>query len=196
MTDHHATEHASESEQYSQQLVEFRRQKDRFFAASPQSPIPLAQRSSGFQGLRYFPPDLAFQIVAQVTPIEEIILEELNTSTGDLRLQRRAAELRFTIGSQELTLLGFADPDEDDLHDLFVPFRDATSGGETYGAGRYLESVVEPTEDGAFQAVLDFNLAYNPYCAYSENYSCPIPPAENRLVVPITAGEQSYDGGH
>ncbi len=196
MTDQHPTEHTTESVQYSQQLEEFRRQKDRFFGASPQSPIPMAQRRSGFQGLRYFPPDLAFQIVAQVTPIEEIIVEELNTSTGDLRPQRRAAELRFTIGDQELALLGFADPDDDDLHELFVPFRDATSGGETYGAGRYLETVVEPTDDGAIQAVLDFNLAYNPYCAYNENYSCPIPPAENRLTVAITAGERAYDEGH
>jgi len=196
MTDQHPTEHVSEREQYSQQLDQSRRQKDRFFGVSPQSPIPLAQRRSGFHGLRYFPPDLAFQIVAQVTPIEEIIIQELNTSTGDLRPQRRAVELHFAVGDQELTLLGFSDPDDDDLHDLFIPFRDATSGGETYGAGRYLETVVEPTDDGAFQAVLDFNLAYNPYCAYSENYSCPIPPAENRLAVAITAGERTYDEGH
>jgi uncharacterized protein (DUF1684 family) len=72
--------------------------------------------------------------------------------------------------------------------DYFVPFADATSADETYGAGRYLE--LEQHADGMFLA--DFNLAYNPYCAYSEEYSCPIPPAENRLTVPIRAGEKLY----
>ena len=71
-----------------------------------------------------------------------------------------------------------------------MPFVDATSGGETYGAGRYLE--LEALEDGTFLA--DFNLAYNPYCAYSEDYSCPVPPAENRIAVPVRAGEMQYHG--
>ena len=71
-----------------------------------------------------------------------------------------------------------------------MPFVDATSGTETYGAGRYLE--LEALEDGTFLA--DFNLAYNPYCAYSEDYSCPIPPAENRISVPVRAGEKQYQG--
>ena len=71
--------------------------------------------------------------------------------------------------------------------DLFLPFRDATSGNETYGAGRYLE----PEELSTGEIVVDFNLAYNPFCAYSENYSCPLPPFENHLKVPIRAGEKA-----
>ena len=70
----------------------------------------------------------------------------------------------------------------------FIPFVDAQAGKETYGAGRYLDPEVLP--DG--RLVLDFNLAYNPYCAYNERYSCPIPPAENRLEAVIQAGEKSY----
>ncbi|HUY76507.1 MAG TPA: DUF1684 domain-containing protein [Ktedonobacterales bacterium] len=196
MSDQLTPEEIAEREDYTQQLTEFRRQKDHFFGSSPQSPIPAAERRSGFHGLNYYPPNPDFQIVAQVTPITDSDVVELNTSTGDMRPQRRAARLAFTVGDADLTLVGFTDPDEDHLHELFIPFRDATSGGETYGAGRYLEAVVDQDDDGALQTVLDFNLAYNPYCAYSEDYSCPIPPAENRLAAPITAGERTYGEGH
>ena len=196
MSDHLTPDEIAEREEYSQQLIAFRRQKDQFFGSSPQSPIPAAERRSGFHGLNYYPPDPDFQVVAQVTPIDDMDVVELNTSTGDLRPQRRAARLTFTIGDADVTLIGFTDPDEDHLHELFIPFRDTTSGGETYGAGRYLETAVDEGDDGALQAMLDFNLAYNPYCAYSDNYSCPIPPAENRLAVPISAGERVYGDGH
>jgi len=80
----------------------------------------------------------------------------------------------------------FASPD---MHELFLPFRDRTSGSETYGAGRYLE-VEPPGADG--WVVVDFNLAYNPYCAYNPEWSCPIPPGENWLAVPIRAGEKTF----
>ncbi len=195
MSDNPTADEIAVRQEYTQQLIEFRRQKDQFFASSPQSPIPAAQRRSGFHGLNYYPPDPDFQVVARVTPIEDEEVVELNTSTGDLRPQRRAARLAFTIGDADLTLIGFTDPDDDHIRELFIPFRDATSGGETYGAGRYLEAAVDDSVDG-LQAVLDFNLAYNPYCAYSDNYSCPIPPPENRLPVPITAGERTYGEAH
>jgi uncharacterized protein len=80
-------------------------------------------------------------------------------------------------------------------HELFVPFRDATSGRETYGAGRYLEIELQRHAKGAHTATLDFNLAYNPHCAYSSDYSCPIPPPENTLPIAITAGERAYSEG-
>jgi uncharacterized protein (DUF1684 family) len=73
--------------------------------------------------------------------------------------------------------------------ELFIPFRDATSGQETYGAGRYLD--LRENTTGAYE--LDFNKAYNPYCAYTETYSCPVPPAENTLPIPIPAGEKTYN---
>jgi uncharacterized protein (DUF1684 family) len=119
---------------------------------------------------------------------------QMATSTGEIRPQVRAAELHFRIGDRDLRLAGFADSHEHHLHELFVPFRDATSGRETYGAGRYLEVEVRPA-NGTYRATLDFNLAYNPYCAYSPDYSCPIPPAENTLPVAITAGERAYPAG-
>jgi uncharacterized protein (DUF1684 family) len=181
---------------YIQQLAEFRREKDRFFATAAESPIPRADRHQGFAGLVYYPPDPAFHVRAEVAPLAQPEQVWLATSTGEPRLQVRYAELRFKLAGQDLRLVGYADPDEVQPTELFVPFRDATSGHETYGAGRYLEVEIEHTADGARMATLDFNLAYNPYCAYSPYFSCPIPPAENTMAFAVRAGEQTYDGGH
>jgi hypothetical protein len=109
----------------------------------------------------------------------------LDTSDGYQRTARRVAYLDFVLEGQSLTLTGFCiGPTTPDS--LFVPFIDATSGRETYRSGRYLDLEVAP--DGS--VVVDFNLAYNPYCAYSRAYSCPLTPAENRLLIPIRAGER------
>ena len=138
----------------------------------------------------------AFRVEAEVVVFRQPESVPLATSTGEMRPQVRYAELRFVLSGRELRLSGFADPHEHHAHELFVPFRDATSGRETYGAGRYLEVELVHHADGAHTATLDFNLAYNPYCAYNPHYSCPIPPGENRLPVAIAAGEQAYDVGH
>jgi uncharacterized protein (DUF1684 family) len=183
-------------EAYVRDIEAFRKEKDSFFAASPQSPLSHEQRHGHFSGLRYFPLDPAFRIAAEVVPFARPEVVRMATSTGEIRPQLRYAELRFRIGDRELRLAGFTDPHQHHTHELFVPFRDRTSGGETYGAGRYLEVALEHHADGAHTATIDFNLAYNPYCAYSPNYSCPIPPAENRLPVAITAGERDYGADH
>lgn len=191
MTDHHH-HHDEPEETYVDQVNEFRQEKDRFFATSHQSPIPHEQRHGGFGGLSYYPPDEAFRVAAEIVPFEHPNVVQMATSTGDIRPQSRYAEIRFRIGDQDLRLVGYTDPDVHHTHELFVPFRDATSGHDTYGAGRYLEVELEHHADGAHTAAIDFNLAYNPYCAYSPYYSCPIPPAENTLPVAITAGERNY----
>jgi uncharacterized protein len=185
---------------YVREIEASRRDKDRFFAASPRSPLPQQQRHGHFSGLRYFRPDPAFRIMAQVVPFGRPEVVRMATSTGEVRPQLRYAALRFRLGGRELRLIGFTDPTHDPhhhqhhTHELFVPFRDATSGRETYGAGRYLEVELEHRAGGVHPhaATIDFNLAYNPYCAYSPDYSCPIPPAENRLPVAITAGERAF----
>ena len=110
----------------------------------------------------------------------------LTTSTGEERDYVEAGELRFKLDGQDARLVAYASATHVDS--LFIPFRDATSGKETYGAGRYLDIPYphgETTE-------LDLNLAYNPYCAYSEAYSCPLPPRENWLTVAVRAGEKSF----
>lgn len=185
-------QHQPIENEYVDEVNAFRQEKDRFFATTQQSPIPREERGDHFGGLSYYPPDPAYRVAAEVTPFEHPDVIEMATSTGDIRPQLRYAELRFHIGDQELRLVGFTDPDVSHTHELFVPFRDATSGHETYGAGRYLEIELEHHADDSHTATIDFNLAYNPYCAYSPYYNCPLPPAENALPVAIPAGERNY----
>jgi len=173
---------------YRHEVEHARSDKDAFFARSPDSPIPEPERE-GFDGLRYFDVDPAYRIeVPALRDIGEGTERslEIQTSDGQLRPARRAGWLDFSLDDRPLSLMAYqlAGGDEGGL---FVPFRDATSGTETYGAGRYLD--LEPEEDGS--VVLDFNLAYNPWCAYSDAWSCPLPPAENRLPVPVRAGERT-----
>jgi len=157
---------------YAHEVEEFRERKDAFFRASPQSPIPHDQRGKGFAGLSYYPPSPDYRVAARVVPFERQEVVQMATTTGDIRPQLRYAELRFRLGDRDLRLVGYLDPEYRAHHhghdhgvELFVPFRDATSGKETYGAGRYIEAQVERAEDGGEIATLDFNLAYNPYCA-------------------------------
>jgi len=163
------------------EMEEFRQRKDEFFKTGAESPIPAEERSS-FTGLKYFPdnPHLRFSVPLIRVPEEEL---EFETSSGEKKIFRRIGKLQFSVDGHpaQLTLYQAASGS------YFLPFRDATSGNETYGAGRYLE--VEE-EDGKFR--LDFNYAYNPYCAYAPGYSCPLPPMENWLKVPIRAGERKY----
>jgi hypothetical protein len=166
--------------------------KDASFRTSPHSPLPRSERPS-FGGLAYFPIDptyrmegLALSPYAGAGPREFLI----PTSDGDVRPAVRAGSLRFQLLGRELALTAY-DLGGDHDGSLFVPFLDATSGIETYGAGRYLD--LEPEADGTY--VLDFNLAYHPYCAYSPHFSCPMTPPENRLPVRIEAGERLPDPG-
>jgi uncharacterized protein (DUF1684 family) len=169
------------------ELDEFRADKDAFFRDDPRSPLTDEQRG-GFAGLSYFPetPDLQVEGVLEIDGVD---LDEpivMLTSTGGEQTYRRAGVVRFVVEGQPTRVTLFSSPD---VHELFLPFRDATSGTDTYGAGRYLE-VERPSEGGA--VVIDFNAAYNPYCAYNPSWSCPIPPGENRLAVPIRAGERAF----
>jgi uncharacterized protein (DUF1684 family) len=181
-------------EAYADGVLEVRQEKDAFFASSADSPIPAHERAGGFQGLRYYPPDVAYRVEATVSPQAQPETVWLGSTKGDLRPQMRYAELRFTLSDEPCRLLAFKDPAGEltEPGELFIPFRDATSGTETYGAGRYLETEEHEGPDGARFAVLDFNLAYSPWCAYNEAYSCILPPPENRLSVSVRAGERTY----
>lgn len=183
----HDDSHEHEPLDYATWLTDQRQSKDAYFRDSHHSPISPAERAR-FDGLTYYPIDLAFRFEGlQLQPLDaELDVEtQVQTSDGALRDGRRVGALVFEVAGQEqrLTALQLANSHGDDL---FVPFRDATSGAETYGAGRYLD--LEPLADGTYD--LDFNLAYSPFCAYSPSYSCPLPPAENRLAARISAGER------
>ncbi|MCS7037986.1 MAG: DUF1684 domain-containing protein [Anaerolineae bacterium] len=171
-------------------LLAFRAELDEFMRWHPASPLSHEQLRH-FRGLAYYDPnpDLAFVLPVERFPADEpLVLME--TSTGETRPFRRWGRVRFAIAGREVALTVYSDPDG---YALFLPFRDATNGSETYGAGRYLDSErpgLEVLPDG--RLVLDFNYAYNPYCAYSDEYSCPLPPRENWLDVPIRAGEKAF----
>jgi uncharacterized protein (DUF1684 family) len=170
-------------------LVRHREEKDRYFREDPHSPIPPAEREE-FEGLAYYPPDPDNRFEVPLHEHEEKERVTVATSTEGEQEYVRWGEFRITVDGEDVTIQAYkGDPDEDRL---WVPFRDATSGEETYGAGRYLD--LEPdhhrTPDGDW--VLDFNEAYNPTCAYSDQYECPLPPGENWLDVPIEAGEKAF----
>ncbi len=166
------------------ELTEFRAQKDEFFRDDPQSPLTKEQRKS-FAGLVYFPENPELRIVTKLEPYEDPEPVTLTTSTGDVEDFVRVGRVRFSVDGQTQELQVYQDSQGGEL---FLPFADATSGAETYGAGRYVE--LEKSPDG--QIVLDFNYAYNPYCAYNEYWRCPIPPRENRLKARLEAGEKKF----
>lgn len=168
------------------ELEEFRAEKDDFFGGHPQSPLTVQQKRD-FQGLKYFPenPDLRLEVKADELPDRERI--EMQTSTGDVQIYFRHGRFRFQVDGQDAELTIY-----EGENGFFLPFVDSLANQETYPAGRYLEP--EPLPGGRF--LVDFNLAYNPYCAYNEHWSCPLTPFENRLKVPIRAGEKLYDREH
>jgi uncharacterized protein len=148
-----------------------------------------------FEGLDYFLIDTNYIVKATFT--KKIGKKfEMPTTTARKPLYRRFGYLEFQLNSETHRLTVYqsiAHKRSKELKDyLFLPFRDETSGKESYGGGRYLDLKIPKRSTDSI--VLDFNLCYNPYCAYSERYSCPIPPAENKLNTPIRAGEKTPKG--
>ena len=187
-THEHEHHHEHRPLDYTEAVEAFRAEKDDYFKnAGAGSPIPVAEREA-FTGLPYFPVDLALRF-------DDSVLEpytggepsnfQIPTSDGRLRPAHRAGILAFEIGGERRVLTAYTF-DGGDGESLFVPFLDATSGSETYGAGRYLD--LDPEDDGRY--TLDFNLAYHPSCVYDIRFSCPLTPAENRLPIRIEAGER------
>jgi uncharacterized protein (DUF1684 family) len=168
-------------------LEEFRRSKDAWFKVSADSPLHYGERES-FTGLSYYSenPDLRLTVRPEEFAEQEPVL--ISTSTGGTQEYQRWGRFSFEVEGRPATLTIYYAA----WGGYFVPFVDATSGDETYAAGRYLE--LEELGNGTFLA--DFNLAYNPYCAYNDHWSCPITPPENQLVVPIRAGEKLYEADY
>ncbi|EYB69711.1 hypothetical protein DEIPH_ctg002orf0022 [Deinococcus phoenicis] len=171
---------------HAEALLDFRRRKDDHFAAG-RGPLS-GETLTRFRGLSYYPPDVAW---AFTVPVERADGAEvpLGTNSGETRVMARfgTATVDLPGGPQTLTL--YAPPGDEAPARVFVPFRDATGGTETYGAGRYLDAPLTQTPEG-LAVQLDFNLAYHPYCAYGEGWTCPLPPRENWLEGPVRAGER------
>ena len=170
---------------YVERLLEDRAFKDEFFASGPDSPVPLDRRS-WMLPVRYYEPDLAYRVPAQLTVPEEQPVFQVPTSTGQVRAMQRVGTLEFMLNGEPRTLAALVELPAADVTRLFVPFRDETSGTETYPAGRYLD--LDRTPTGIYD--LDFNRAYHPTCYYDEEFDCPFPPPENRLATPVRAGER------
>ena len=170
-------------------VIQERRAKDAAFKSDSQSPLP-SEDKPGFQGLAYYPlnPSLKFSVQLKRYPSPEQI--RLGTNTGEIRSGLRYGYFEFQVEGQicRLQVYRLDDTSGSGGAYLFIPFRDSTSGHETYAAGRYID--LKENTSGIYD--LDFNRAYNPYCVYNSEFSCPIPPAENTLQVPIRAGEKDY----
>ena len=169
---------------YATRIASDRAAKDAAFEAS-EDPIPKANHAV-FLPLAYFPIDPEYNVPATLKPIDDPTIIEMPTSTGGADKFRRVGTLEFTLKAQPLKLTAFAPAAERSVDRLFVPFGDRTNGTETYAAGRFLD--LDRTATGIYN--VDFNRAYIPYCYYNPTYECPYPPRENRLPLPVRAGEK------
>jgi uncharacterized protein (DUF1684 family) len=173
---------------YIAEIKSERQEKDEFMLSSSESPF--SGQEENFSGLKYFPPNIKYKVTATLTPIQNKKPVILATNDGKEQRYLEYAYAGFDLDGFHNKLLILELIDMGPFRGkLFLAFGDRTSAEETYGAGRYLDIAKTP---GSNTITLDFNKAYNPYCAYEEKYSCPLPPAENLLNIPIQAGEKSY----
>ncbi len=173
--------------EYIESINKEREEKDDFMLTSSESPFK--ETKSSFTGLKYYPPDIRYKITARFSPFEKPQIITLATNDNQKMEYLEYGMATFTFADKEQKLIILENVAEEKL---FLAFGDETSALETYGAGRYLDI----KHDGGNAIVLDFNRAYNPYCAYSDNYSCPLPPIQNLLSVGIEAGEKTYHDDH
>ncbi|HQT90629.1 MAG TPA: DUF1684 domain-containing protein [Candidatus Kryptobacter bacterium] len=177
---------SAEKQSYLEQLNRFRERKDLFFRSDLSSPLTQAQRAT-FHQLNYYPPN--FDLIFRVKLLKEGSPKQIgiHATGGETRTAVKYGRFEFDAAGKELSLYVYKMAG-DDSNELFVPFTDETCGKTSYSGGRYID--LNQNESGEY--VLDFNYAYNPYCGYNHNYSCPIVPQENHLDAPIEAGEMKY----
>lgn len=173
---------------YFAQLNKFRRDKNQAFRQGENSPLETAQKTR-FDSLKYYPGDQTLAVAVKFTRNEKPDTALIQMSDNKTEKYLRWGTAKFEINNAPQQLLLFLKANGTDST-LFVPFTDLSNGHDTYGGGRYLDTTIPRLDETAL--TLDFNRAYSPYCAYNNAYSCPVPPAENRLRVAIPAGEKSF----
>ncbi len=173
---------------WAEQVRGNRAEKDDFFAEHRQSPIPPEERDD-FDGLAYYDPDPDYRVAATVTVHDDPEPVEMDTSDGRAIQYRRVVTFSVPLGGESRDLHGYRQ-DGEDTESLFVPFRDKTTGQQTYEGGRYMELELDGDLVDGDRVTIDFNLAYSPFCAYSETFACPLPPEENWLETAVEAGER------
>lgn len=167
-----------------QEILDMRAAKDEEFRSNSASPIPEGKRAT-FNGLRYFDPDPDFVVEATFAPSTTRDTVVMQTSSKEPRIAIRAGTFTFSLRNSKHKLVAYTFVGNEGTS-FFVPFTDKTTGHETYYSGRYLDITKVDGND----YVIDFNEAYNPYCAYNDRYSCPLVPSENDLSIAIRAGEK------
>lgn len=179
---------------YQQEILQHRVAYKEAFIKRKNSPI--GKKDTGY--IRFYKPNPVYAIQANVERVKDTATFQMPTYDGQARPYRKYAILHFRLQGQLYQLEAYqslrllTDPEHTDH--LFVPFKDLTNYEATYGGGRYLDLSVKDIHEN--QLMLDFNKAYNPYCAYSSGYSCPIPPEENQLKIMIPAGEMIFEKKH
>ena len=187
-----AQENSKNRTLYEMHMLQDRIEKDAAFMNPDESPLP-KDMISNFKGLDYFPVDKKYRVKAKLELTGDTTIIKIPTNTDRTPKYRRYAVATFTLDENTLQLTLFQnvrlENNPDYQNYLFLPFNDMTNGVETYGGGRYLD-LKSKSKDSV---IIDFNQAYNPYCAYNPNYSCPIPPDENNLKIQIRAGVKAFD---
>lgn len=173
---------------YRDSVLQHRQEIHEFMENDPQSPLPDSLKSN-FPGLNYFDPDPAYKVSATIETIPGNIRISTPTSDGQIREYIKHSYATFELSGKQHQVTLLQPVEEETGGSLFLPFGDLSNTVNTYGGGRYLD--LEITNENSI--TIDFNLAYNPYCVYSSNYSCPLPPAENQLTVAIKAGEKNFE---
>lgn len=176
------------------EITEYRKEYFKEFMSDPRSPL----KEADLEKLDFYPASAKARITATFKPAADTQTFEMPTYSGLTRKYRKWGEATFLWGKQQATLSLYenlsllSNPGFEDY--LFLPFKDETNGVTTYGGGRYLNMSKVDTEDGTI--TIDFNKCYNPYCAYSDGFNCPIPPKENNLPFQIQAGERNFKGAY
>lgn len=181
---------ATNAQTYSDSIVAHRQHYKEEFITEERSPL----KGEDTSYLRFYKPDAKYRVAATLTLTPEAKEFDMPTYSGKKKLYRQYGLLSFKINNKACSLQVLQSQtlikDVRYKDHLFVPFTDKTTYEETYGGGRYLDLLMTDINNG--RVILDFNKAYNPYCAYADGYNCPIPPSENRLPVAIKAGEKLF----
>lgn len=178
---------AESPEAYREKIEAERERQYKFIRFNVESPLTEEQKRD-FKELNFYPIDPAYKVKARLIPVENRKVREVPMTDGSVERYIEHSYAEFELGGKTNRLLLLQSVSESDMRNFFLAFADETSGRETYGGGRYINA----RQDGKNSITIDFNLAYNPYCAYNPDYACPLPPKENILNISIQAGEKNY----
>ncbi|MCH7403478.1 DUF1684 domain-containing protein [Belliella kenyensis] len=178
---------ADDQEVYFESIERERDKQFKFLRYSPESPLDEEQKKV-LNTLTFYPIDAAYRVRAKLEPVEDRKMIEIPMTDGSIEKYIKHSYAVFDLQGKSVKLLLLQSKNESDMRNFFLAFADETSGVETYGGGRYLNL----RQDGKNSILIDFNLAYNPYCAYNPDFACPLPPKENIMDLAIKVGEKDY----